>query len=1627
MEWFHFTDFHFGRSKSPQKSAMASLIEAVKIVCKEEDSKVDAVFITGDIAYSGLQDEYTQFKDDFLSPLMQLKAFANTTIYATLGNHDADCEASIPISWDTIGKRFQDNFFSEDSDGIKARRSRTAVFDAYQEFVSSNGIISPDPSKEVTLLTSDDSLPFDILATNTSFFADRERDSSGETTPSPIESLRQVLNQRTGQKPIVILAHHPITCLLRDQQQPLESFLKENKAVLLHGHEHKPRLTFGNDGTLRSLGFGASYVASLQSQSPSQYLNSFTHCRLDGSNLSIRVISWHPDNGVWTDSTSHQLPQCIPDGSLKSVPAVVKFPSLAAVVEGTLTNIPLRTVLRASPKPSKIIPIDEFDDEIWRRLVIVSSNLRSIYQKGEPDYHIINHDDGKLRIGLEMENGQRHLLVLIWAPNHVLSSKEVETVNTELDTEGFSSATVISIGKISSDARAMYLRLKARKQIEVLVNEGIITEADQLLTEAQQSILGSLDAAHHSISLLLGSQDLFLLIVEEQAHGTCFYIVAGDGAQLAPTDPVVARLRKLDPDLATMVYLGGDHIAGSPDRAEFREDAYLSQCHKEHNVMKYAALANVGLRFSDLPLDEVYVNASASEVSDTRSEQIIDDHLAAYPVSEELREHIQSQLLTSVSQDQRKETSQAREFCQRYSAVLITGDPGSGKTCFVRNEILAYCKRGLGAAKPQDEESGDWHASHVPIMIQLSEVVAEKDLDDRGLFVIASRLLERRGFHFLEDDMRRYALQGRIAFFFDGLDEVVSIEKRALVVKHINDIIVNYMPQGNRFVVTSRPAAVQVINLLPALHKLELLGLTEAEIRTLARRLLTLELASTPSDVHVGEGTLSDNDNKVVSQLINDCNRNPGVSRMAQNPLLLTLLIMIYANSGAPSAKRHRIYEEAIKTLASVRGREAGHIPISVQDLRERLGAIALSVYRRESGLLPSRAEVCEVARCTMERQRGEPVDAVEANKFIQRVAESTGLIALETRKGEDDGHAIVTFMHHSFLEYFAAIGLSRELDRLDISELVREPRWREILTLLAGIIGDIEDISPVIKKFLLSGGEEADVEAKLLLFAIDCALECEVPSESTQRLLACHIKQCLTEGPGKLDSWVRSEIGQRLDYLLCVCGESEFVGMMAELINSSDANVCAAAIDMTGYACAGEFESADILQAFEQACTRVDDIVLSAICGAASRSRFLRTNVATQVIIACLQKSRRAQGAAFEALSSIPSLATQCWGEIINGIDSDSQRNSRLASIAAMHAGLNVDLISLTGTRKDLLLRALNNIDILGGRDDIRLPVVKKETISKLLISPTLQHRTLGIRLLPLIDGEERYIYRELTGLIRNPSSPREDVVAALIAIRWSGSVLALATVDDLKVVCEWIRKGTLDVRVAAAQFLGCFGKDRPAVEALLDVNFSNVDIEDYCARVNALARAQTELSRVRELIFQEISRFIGEHKKMGSDNLQCTTTLLDAARRLGETAPHPLTKRLRGLIDDFRVDDRLKQKILLSLPAITLPSQKSVDDITNLFLRPPTGLEVELVQMPAILAKKCRSNVDYVVATVSSLDKLRTAILALYEKFSKRQATVENEYCITELRKGINEVTQIIVAFKDFISNGAPVSKGQ
>src|SRR5665213_1067961 len=101
----------------------------------------------------------------------------------------------------------------------------------------------------------------------------------------------------------------------------------------------------------------------------------------------------------------------------------------------------MRWLLEASPANGR-------RQRAWRRTGWVSDNIRSIYQKGEPDIQQIAKDEEK--VTFIIESGERRtLLVCIGGVNHLLSSKEIESFNTRLDTEGYYSVTVISLGKIT--------------------------------------------------------------------------------------------------------------------------------------------------------------------------------------------------------------------------------------------------------------------------------------------------------------------------------------------------------------------------------------------------------------------------------------------------------------------------------------------------------------------------------------------------------------------------------------------------------------------------------------------------------------------------------------------------------------------------------------------------------------------------------------------------------------------------------------------------------------------------------------------------------------------------------------------------------------------------------------------------------------------------------------------------------------------------------------------------------------------------------------------------------------------------------------------------------------------------
>jgi hypothetical protein len=1610
MQWLHFTDFHVGRTTGPFREALNSQVDAVKDFCLNGEP-IQAVFLGGDIAYGGNEEEYRVFTDFFLNPLRTIPALQGAKFFAMPGNHDLCCDDALPIQWDHLREK-KSVFFCEDDGGVRTRKPLTGAFKEYRNFVAANGLLGPDPELEVCSLHLTDEFPFDLIIANTSFFSNKYDKSSDPITPIPLSSLRERLSSSRPGRPVFIFGHHCPSSFRKEQVGQLATLLRDKHAVYFHGHEHNPDATFHGDSYLKTLGFGAVYTDSLTADPDATYKNTFTFCKVT-NRLEIRAITWESKPGAWIETTDIQFNTCMSARNAAGDKIrTANIPLISVASAPTAHPVPVN-IARISARPTSLTPVDVPSNETWEKFLMVSETLRRILQQGGHRLSYFPEEGGKTTIILT-QGDKRHLLICISAINHIVSSKEVESFNTRLDSEDFTSITVISFGKLSDDARDLYLKLSRNKSIEILINKDITAASEEILSTPQLRAISLMDSATNQVSVLIGESEIFTLVVDTSIPKRSFYIVDREGNTLPPSHELAARLRSGTPQFAKMRYTG-DLVDFEDDNSQFDENEYLAGCYRQHNVIKYAGLAAVGLRFSDLPLEELYVNATATEAVPSKSPRLRDvvgDHIAKFPMSEPLKAQLKRELLDSV-ESAGKEASQARDFCQQFGAVLMVGDPGSGKTCFIKHEILAYCERVMKRDELMYRES--WYSNHLPVMIQLSEAASESDFEEVGIFEISARLLARKGMSFPSSKIEEFSKSGKLAWFFDGLDEVVSVERRAVVVDVVNNLVSETTKYGNRVVVTSRPAAIHVVNLLPSLHRLEMQGLSDEDIEILALRILRMRLAESDEGVLIQQEQQAARHESLVAQLLKDCRLNPGVARLAQNPLLLTLLIMVYANSGAPSAKRHIIYEQAIQTLATVRGREAGHTPIAASDIRVRLGAVAISIYKKDSGIIPTLVQVAEVIRKAMEAQRSEPVAIEEAHEFIRKVAEWTGLISIEKRDSNAPENAVVTFMHHSFLEYFGAIGLSLDLHNVDLEELVLLPRWHEILTLLAGIIGEDADVAPVLRRFLKSKNKNLnpDIDAKLLMFAIDCALECEIPCEGAQRLIAESITECVKYGPAQRDPWVRSEIGLRLRQLFEVCGDGLFDTLLATLSCDPNKDIAAAGIALTGYALSQGAVSPELVSAINKACDRKEEVVLCAICEAASRASALHTDDTLKVIKICLKKGKRAKKASLEAICSIPALAVQLWSEIVEFISDEDRNVARLASVVAIKAGLNAEVITLSAARKDILLKALHHSRDYAGDDNFKLPEVKLDTVEKLWSSALLRDRVLALQVLPLTTATEQYVYERLMTIAREHTS-REEVVAALSSLRVSEAIRVFKQ-SDVKIVAACLEAKTVDVRVEAGKLLGCFSENISAVEALLARNLQSLDCLEFRVTVRGLANSNVLVLAVSRRLCDQIAYYLDPKRQLDSDRL---AAVLAAMQHMAKTASHEILSALHSRLGNFRVPPELKGNILTCIPAVMIPSHDNIRILKEFIDKNPIGMDSALVQMPCVLAAKCKESIANVEMSVAALSELLPSLFSLYERLARREASGRNEALISKLRTGITELTQLILTFDEFLN---------
>ena len=294
---------------------------------------------------------------------------------------------------------------------------------------------------------------------------------------------------------------------------------------------------------------------------------------------------------------------------------------------------------------------------------------------------------------------------------------------------------------------------------------------------------------------------------------------------------------------------------------------------------------------------------------------------------------------------------------------------------------------------------------------------------------------------------------------FDGLDEVRDLGLRIQVSRRIQDFMSEY-ETGNFFVITSRVAGYAEAQLKGEFKHYLISDFDQSDIRLFVQKWCKAFEGITDSE-EVVEGRA-----KVEAEnLIVEIWSNPGVMKLATNPLLLTILALVHYQGMHLPPRRVDLYELCIKTLAGTwnQARSLANKPLKAwlgsTVLDEKyivriLGPVSLWMRENTDGVI-EKSQLVDLISKELEKTQGlkKSLAREVAGDFLDLIVIYCGLI-IEVAPNA------FSFLHLTFEEYLAAKTLTgrRDSSRFVLT-ILDNPRWRETILLTAALLpGDYAD-----------------------------------------------------------------------------------------------------------------------------------------------------------------------------------------------------------------------------------------------------------------------------------------------------------------------------------------------------------------------------------------------------------------------------------------------------------------------------------------------------------------------------------------------------------------------------------------
>ena len=351
--------------------------------------------------------------------------------------------------------------------------------------------------------------------------------------------------------------------------------------------------------------------------------------------------------------------------------------------------------------------------------------------------------------------------------------------------------------------------------------------------------------------------------------------------------------------------------------------------------------------------------------------------------------------------------------------LMVLGAPGSGKSTFLR-------KTGLEALKV---DKGKFQHRCLPVFLELKRFTEPK-ID---LKAVISQEFTTCGFPSAEEFTQKALEEGKLLILLDGLDEVPT-QNLSRVIQTIEDFVDQY--DKNRFITSCRTAAYR-----SSFRRFSDLGIADFDDGQIEQ--------------FISNWFCSENDKKAKTsekcwQLLQEP-ENKAAKELAQTPLLLTFLCLVYDRSQNFPDNRSTLYRKALRILLEEWASEKRILRDDIyQGLNTELEEVLLAeiAYKgfKEDRLFFPQQDIVEEIRNFLGNNLNAP-QHLDGEAVLNAIEVQQGILI---QRAED----IYSFSHLTLQEYLTAqyITDNNKLQNLVVNHLT-DKRWREVFLLVAGLM----------------------------------------------------------------------------------------------------------------------------------------------------------------------------------------------------------------------------------------------------------------------------------------------------------------------------------------------------------------------------------------------------------------------------------------------------------------------------------------------------------------------------------------------------------------------------------------------